>query len=124
MASIPPETAAEIQKLEQLHNQHPEGRYFVPLADRYRKLGMTEQAETLLRDGLRLHPDYLSAHIVLGGCLADRGATDDAADEFRYVLSSTFSPARNVFSITAPVRTFLSFVRTNAPPFPGFTCWK
>lgn len=87
MASIPPETAAEIQKLEQLHNQHPEGRYFVPLADRYRKLGMTELAETLLRDGLRLHPDYLSAHIVLGGCLADRGATDAAADEFRYVLS-------------------------------------
>jgi tetratricopeptide (TPR) repeat protein len=87
MAAIPPETAAEIQKLEQLHGEHPEGRYFVPLGDRYRKLGMIEQAETLLREGLRRHPDYLSAHIVLGGCLADRGAIDDAAEEFRYVLS-------------------------------------
>lgn len=87
MAAIPPETAAEIQKLERLHSEHPEGRYFVPLGDRYRKLGMVEQAEALLREGLTRHPDYLSAHIVLGGCLADRGAADGAADEFRYVLS-------------------------------------
>ncbi|CAN5134654.1 hypothetical protein BH20GEM2_BH20GEM2_04410 [soil metagenome] len=87
MSSIPPDTAAEVEKLEELHQQHPEGRYFVPLADRYRKLGMVEQAEELLREGLRKHPDYLSAHIVLGGCLADRGVLEEAGDEFRYVLS-------------------------------------
>ncbi len=87
MSSIPPDTAAEVEKLEELHRQHPEGRYFVPLADRYRKLGMVDQAEELLRGGLRKHPDYLSAHIVLGGCLADRSALEEAADEFRYVLS-------------------------------------
>src|SRR4051812_31539032 len=38
--------------------------------------------------------------------------------------SGTFSSARNVRSSTAPVRKFLSFVRTNAPPLPGFTCWN
>src|SRR5580700_10675160 len=37
---------------------------------------------------------------------------------------STRSSARKVFSTTAPVRTFLSFVRTKAPPLPGFTCWN
>src|SRR3954447_593181 len=26
--------------------------------------------------------------------------------------------------MTAPVRTFFSFVRTKAPPLPGFTCWN
>src|SRR5262249_14442086 len=35
-----------------------------------------------------------------------------------------FSPARNVRSTTAPVSSDFSFVRTNAPPFPGFTCWN
>src|SRR5215213_1851184 len=35
-----------------------------------------------------------------------------------------FSPARKVRSITAPSWERLSFVRTNAPPLPGFTCWK
>src|SRR5947209_6262034 len=35
-----------------------------------------------------------------------------------------FSPARNVRSTTAPESRPFSFVRTNAPPLPGFTCWK
>src|SRR4029453_4218775 len=38
--------------------------------------------------------------------------------------SSTFSPARNVLSITRPCRMCLSLVRTKAPPLPGLTCWK
>src|SRR5207248_167652 len=37
---------------------------------------------------------------------------------------SSFSSARYVRSMTAPVRKFLSLVRTNAPPLPGFTCWN
>src|SRR5215210_7675748 len=39
-------------------------------------------------------------------------------------MGRNFSPARKVRSITAPSCTRLSFVRTNAPPFPGFTCWN
>src|SRR5262245_52831521 len=35
-----------------------------------------------------------------------------------------FSPARNVRSTTAPESRFFTFVRTNAPPLPGFTCWN
>src|ERR1700689_4764339 len=37
---------------------------------------------------------------------------------------SSFSSARYVRSMTAPLRTFLSLVRTKAPPLPGFTCWN
>src|ERR671937_562566 len=37
---------------------------------------------------------------------------------------ANFSPARNVRSTTAPESSCFSFVRTNAPPFPGFTCWN
>src|SRR5690606_28747221 len=33
------------------------------------------------------------------------------------------SPARNVLSWTLPLRTFLSLVRTKAPPLPGLT-WR
>src|SRR3954453_15240508 len=40
------------------------------------------------------------------------------------IASGTFSSPRNVRSTTAPPATFLSFVRTNAPPLPGFTCWN
>src|SRR5437764_11190292 len=40
------------------------------------------------------------------------------------VAVSTLVPALKVRSTTWPVRTFLSFVRTNAPPLPGLTCWN
>src|SRR5919202_1175644 len=35
-----------------------------------------------------------------------------------------FSPARNVRSMTLPSDARRSFVRTNAPPLPGLTCWN
>ena len=35
-----------------------------------------------------------------------------------------FSPALNVLSITFPSAALRSFVRTNAPPLPGLTCWN
>ena len=35
-----------------------------------------------------------------------------------------FSPALNVRSIAFPSDALRSFVRTNAPPLPGFTCWN
>src|SRR3954451_8216661 len=50
---------------------------------------------------------------------------------YRYCMSrlstvavSTFVPALNVLSTTLPESTFLSLVRTKAPPLPGLTCWN
>jgi hypothetical protein len=40
------------------------------------------------------------------------------------VAVSTLVPALKVLSTTLPVITFLSVVRTKAPPLPGLTCWK
>src|SRR5205085_8313950 len=39
-------------------------------------------------------------------------------------MRGNFSPARKVRSTTAPEPSAFSFVRTNAPPLPGFTCWN
>src|SRR5215218_8704235 len=43
---------------------------------------------------------------------------------FSRMATSTGSSARKVLSRVRPVRTFLSLVRTKAPPLPGFTCWN
>ena len=40
------------------------GRAFVPLADAYRRAGDLLRAKLLLEEGLRLHPDFASAHVV------------------------------------------------------------
>lgn len=86
MADISPETAAKIHDLEARYEEN-RGRYFVALASALREAGEVGRAEELLRSGLRHYPGSLSAHIVLGRCLADRGATEEATLEFRHVLS-------------------------------------
>lgn len=87
MAETPSELQAEIEQLERKHAENPDGRYFVPLANDYRKLGELDRAESLLRAGIGKHPDYLSARIVLGRCLTDRGDSAGAVKEFEHVLS-------------------------------------
>jgi tetratricopeptide (TPR) repeat protein len=87
MNSIPSQSREELEKLERKHAENPEGRYFVPLANAFRKVGEIDRAMELLRAGLAKHPDYLSAHIVLGRCLSDLGEEEGAAAEFRHVLA-------------------------------------
>jgi hypothetical protein len=79
-------SSSEIEKLERRYNENPEGRFFAPLADAYRKAGQVNRALELVRAGLQRHPDYLSAHIVLGRCLLDSDKDEEAAATFRGVL--------------------------------------
>ena len=78
---------SEIEKLERRYSENPDGRFFAPLADAYRKSGQVDRALELVRAGLQKHPDYLSAHIVLGRCLLDKGTDADAAGTFQSVLA-------------------------------------
>jgi len=77
---------SEIDKLERRHRENPEGRTFAPLADAYRKAGDLPRALEILKYGLQLHPDYLSASIVLGRCQLDLGDLPAAETAFRRVL--------------------------------------
>ncbi|HYR11436.1 MAG TPA: tetratricopeptide repeat protein, partial [Longimicrobium sp.] len=85
MADLSPELTARIQSLEGSYEDNP-GRYFVALAGAWREAGETGRAEEILRENLKRFPG-LSAHVLLGRCLADRGAYQEAANEFHYVLS-------------------------------------
>ena len=85
MADLSPELAARIQSLEGLYADNA-GRYYVALAGAWREAGEPARAEEILRENLKRYPG-LSAHVLLGRCLADRGAVDEAANEFHYVLS-------------------------------------
>ena len=77
---------SEIEKLERRWAENPKGRNFAPLADAYRKAGELDRAIELCHNGLELHPDYVSAHIVLGRCLVDMKNDPGAEGVFRKVL--------------------------------------
>jgi tetratricopeptide (TPR) repeat protein len=78
---------SEIDKLEARFQQNPKGRNFAPLADAYRKAGLIDNAIDLCQNGLKLHPDYVSAYIVYARCLVDKKDDPAALDVFKKVLA-------------------------------------
>jgi tetratricopeptide (TPR) repeat protein len=78
--------SSEIDKLRARYNENPKGRNFAPLADAYRKARQLDEAIALCHEGLQHHPDYVSAHIVLGRCLIDKKDDTAAEASFRRVL--------------------------------------
>ena len=78
---------SEIEKLKARFDENPEGRYFAPLADAYRKTGRLDEAIELIQQGLSRHPDYLSAHIVLGRCYLGKKDDPAAKQTFEGVLA-------------------------------------
>ena len=78
---------SEIEKLKARFDENPEGRYFAPLADAYRKTGRLDEAIELIQQGLSRHPDYLSAHIVLGRCHLGKKDDPAAKQTFEGVLA-------------------------------------
>jgi tetratricopeptide (TPR) repeat protein len=77
---------SEIDKLEARFRDNPKGRNFAPLADAYRKAGLIDNAIDLCQNGLKLHPDYVSAYIVYARCLVDKKDDTAALGVFRKVL--------------------------------------
>lgn len=77
---------SEIERLEQRFAENPQGRVFAHLADLYRQAGRREEAEALVVEGLKRHPDYLSAHLVLGRVYLDWGRHPQAQAQFARVL--------------------------------------
>ncbi|MBN2071364.1 MAG: tetratricopeptide repeat protein [Candidatus Krumholzibacteriota bacterium] len=76
----------EIKQLAERYRNAPESRIFAPLADAYRKSGLIDKSIEICEDGLKRFPDYASAHVILGKCFYDKGATERSRGEFKRVL--------------------------------------
>ncbi len=61
---------------------------FLPLADMYRRKGMPELSVQICLRGLKVHPDYMSARMLLGLSYYDCERLDDAERELRVVADS------------------------------------
>ncbi len=86
---MPESLKQQIDRLQELYESEldPRGRAFVPLADAHRRLGDLDKALALIQEGLDTHPDFASAHLVLGWVHRSRQEPDDAMRSFERVLA-------------------------------------
>jgi cytochrome c-type biogenesis protein CcmH/NrfG len=76
----------EIEKLERLWKDNPQGTVFAPFAEALRKDGQLMRAREVLEQGLQFHPDHIPANIVFGRCCLDLQETSAAEGAFTRVL--------------------------------------
>ena len=70
-----------IVKCRKILDVDPNSQIFAALADAYRKKGDFENAFRICQNGLKIHPSYGSAHIVMAKINLDRGLYDWAMAE-------------------------------------------
>ena len=81
-----PDLSAEIAKYEAQFTREPHSRIFAQLADALRKAGRLEEAIQTCRSGLRDHPTYAAALVVLGRALLQKGQPLEAEKELTAAL--------------------------------------
>jgi tetratricopeptide (TPR) repeat protein len=70
-----------IAKCNKILGENPNSQIFAALAEAYRKKGMLDEAFRTCQTGLRIHPKYVSAHMVMARINLDKGMYDWAEIE-------------------------------------------
>jgi tetratricopeptide (TPR) repeat protein len=78
----------DLQKLEEKLRKDPTSKLFFPLAEEYTKAGRLNEAISLLRNGIKAHPDFLGARVALGKALLSKGLVTEAKREFEQVVTA------------------------------------
>ncbi len=77
---------SEILKLTEKIAKDPKSKLFVPLAEEYKKAGDLDMAMTVLSEGLKNNPGYVTARSFLGKLLIEKGDLAAAQKEFEEVI--------------------------------------
>nr|MBN2276706.1 tetratricopeptide repeat protein [candidate division Zixibacteria bacterium] len=70
-----------IAKCNKILGENPNSQIFAALAEAYRKTGEVDKAFRICQNGLKIHPDYGSAHMVMAKINLDKGLYDWAEME-------------------------------------------
>lgn len=78
--------SSEIERLRQRMADEPNSTAFVPLAEALRRARRLDEALTVLREGLRHHPDFVPARVTLARIHIERGHPVPATEILEDVL--------------------------------------
>ena len=71
------------------YQEDPASRVFAPLAEAYRKAGMAEEAITIAREGLKVHPHFVGGKVALCRALFDCKLYDQVVETLSPVVLDT-----------------------------------
>ncbi len=75
-----------IAKCNKILDENPSSQIFAALAEAYRKKGDLDKAFRVCQNGLKVHPNYGSAHLVMAKINLDKGMYDWAETEVRKAM--------------------------------------
>jgi len=78
----------EIERYYEKWKKDPRSRIFAQLADAYRKSGMIDEAIEICLEGLKVHPSYGSARMVLARAYQEKGQDLEAEREFLEIIKN------------------------------------
>ncbi|MEK6579606.1 MAG: hypothetical protein AABZ55_10305 [Bdellovibrionota bacterium] len=68
------------------YQENPSSRVFAPLAEAYRKAGLIDEAIDIAREGLRVHPRFVSGIVALARALFDKKKYAEVTQELSWVV--------------------------------------
>jgi tetratricopeptide (TPR) repeat protein len=69
-----------------LFEKNPKSRVFFALAETYRRMGMVDEAVSVLKQGLKHHPKYLAAYVSLAHCHYEKAQYENAFNILRSLV--------------------------------------
>ena len=81
--TVAAELEERISKCRKILDMDPNSQIFAALAEAHRRKGDLEKAFQICQNGLRIHPSYGSAHVVMAKINLDRGLYDWAEAEVK-----------------------------------------
>ncbi len=83
---MPKSLKDEIKILERKLQDNQDSLFFARLADSYMQSGQLDDAIELCERGVRIHPQYVTGHFILGKCYVRKKLFDQAEKELKRVI--------------------------------------
>jgi predicted regulator of Ras-like GTPase activity (Roadblock/LC7/MglB family) len=99
------EVTDRIEKCQKIMETDPNSQIFAALAEAYRKNGELDKAFRVCQSGLKVHPSYASAHVVMAKINLDRGLYDWAEAEVRKAVDIE-GPSRAADLLLAEIQIY------------------